>query len=203
MKIVVIGASGRAGSRIITEALARGHQATAIARNPEKIEVRGGVTAKKGDLNHAESLAPLLKGHDAVISAARFIGANAASLIAAVKKSGVKRLLVVGGAASLEVAPGTKLLDTPTFPETYKPEATAGLQFLNALRGEKDLDWVFVSPGALLAPGERTGKYRVGKDQLMKDASGKSWLSMEDLAIAMIDELEKPKHHRQRFHVAY
>ena len=203
MKIVVIGASGRAGSRIITEALARGHQATAIARNPEKIEVRGGVTAKKGDLNHAESLAPLLKGHDAVISAARFIGANAASLIAAVKKSGVKRLLVVGGAASLEVAPGTKLLDTPTFPEAYKPEASAGLQFLNALRGEKDLDWVFVSPGALLAPGERTGKYRVGKDQLMKDASGKSWLSMEDLAIAMIDELEKPKHHRQRFHVAY
>jgi putative NADH-flavin reductase len=203
MKIAVIGASGRAGSRIIDEALKRGHTATGIARNPEKIAARAGVAAKKGDLNHAESLTPILKGHDAVISAARFIGANAASLIEAVRKAGVKRLLVVGGAASLEVAPGALLLHAPTFPEVAKPEATAGLEFLKVLRGEKELDWVFVSPGALLAPGERLGKYRLGKDHLLKDESGKSWISMEDFAIAMVDELEKPKHHRQRFHAAY
>ncbi len=203
MKIAVIGASGRAGSRIIDEALKRGHTATGIARNPEKIAARAGVAAKKGDLNHAESLTPILKGHDAVISAARFIGANAASLIEAVRKAGVKRLLVVGGAASLEVAPGALLLHAPTFPEVAKPEATAGLEFLKVLRGEKELDWVFVSPGALLAPGERLGKYRLGKDQLLKDESGKSSISMEDFAIAMVDELEKPKHHRQRFHAAY
>jgi len=203
MKIAVIGASGRAGSRIIDEALKRGHTVTGIARNPEKIAARAGVAAKKGDLNHAESLTPILKGHDAVISAARFVGANAASLIEAVRKAGVKRLLVVGGAASLEVAPGAMLLHAPTFPEVAKPEATAGFEFLKVLRGEKELDWVFVSPGALLAPGERLGKYRLGKDQLLKDESGKSSISMEDFAIAMIDELEKPKHHRQRFHVAY
>ena len=203
MKVAVIGASGRAGSRIITEALARGHQVTAIARNPEKIESRAGVVAKKGDLGHPASLAPLLKGHDAVISAVRFVGADAKHLLEAMKASGVKRLLVVGGAASLEVAPGALLLHAPTFPEVAKPEATAGFEFLKVLRGEKELDWVFVSPGALLAPGERLGKYRLGKDQLLKDESGKSSISMEDFAIAMVDELEKPKHHRQRFHVAY
>ncbi len=203
MKVAVIGASGRAGSRIITEALARGHQVTAIARNPEKIESRAGVVAKKGDLGHPASLAPLLKGHDAVISAVRFVGADAKHLLEAMKASGVKRLLVVGGAASLEVAPGALLLHAPTFPEVAKAEATAGFEFLKVLRGEKELDWVFVSPGALLAPGERLGKYRLGKDQLLKDDSGKSSISMEDFAIAMVDELEKPKHHRERFHVAY
>ena len=138
-----------------------------------------------------------------MISAVRFLGANAVHLIEAVKKAGVKRLLVVGGAASLEVSPGAMLLHAPMFPEVAKPEATAGFEFLKVLRGEKELDWVFVSPGALLAPGERLGKYRLGKDQLLKDESGKSSISMEDFAIAMVDELEKPKHHRQRFHVAY
>lgn len=203
MKIAVIGASGRAGSRIITEALARGHQVTAIARNPEKIETRKGVTSMKGDLGHPAGLTPLLKDHDAIISAVRFHGADAAHLIGAVKKAGVKRLLVVGGAGSLEVAPGVMLITTPQFPEVAKPEATAGLEFLNVLRNERELDWVFISPGALLNPGERLGKYRLGRDELLKDASGKSWISMEDFAIAMVDELEKPKHHRQRFHVAY
>ena len=203
MKIAVIGASGRAGSRIIDEALKRGHTATGIARNPEKIERRAGVVANKGDTSDPAGLAALLKGHDAVVGATRFVNTKAAHVIAAVKQAGVKRLLVVGGAGSLEVAPGVMLLTTPQFPEVAKPEATAGLEFLNALRGEKDLDWVFISPGALLSPGERTGKYRVGRDQLLKDASDKSSISMEDFAIAMVDELEKPKHHRQRFHVAY
>jgi putative NADH-flavin reductase len=203
MKVAVIGGSGRQGSRLITELLARGHEVTAIARNPEKIEARKGVTAKKGDLAHPASVAPLLKGHDAIINAVRFHGTDARHLLEAVKKSGVKRLLVVGGAGGLEVAPGVMLITTPQFPEVAKPEATAGLEFLRVIRGEQEIDWVFLSPGALLAPGERTGKYRLGKDQLLKDESGKSWISMEDFAIAMIDELEAPKHSRTRFHAAY
>jgi putative NADH-flavin reductase len=201
MKIAVIGASGRAGSRIVQEAVARGHQVTGIARNPEKIE--GGAAAKQGDLDHPAALAPLLKGHDAVISAVRFINAKAANLLDAMKRAGVKRLLVVGGASSLEVAPGVRLFDAPGFPEAARAEGSAGIEFLNGLKNERELDWVFISPGALLAPGERLGKYRVGKDQLLKDASGKSSISMEDFAIALVDELEKPRHHRERFHVAY
>jgi putative NADH-flavin reductase len=203
MKVAVVGGSGRQGSRLVAELLARGHAVTAIARNPEKIEARPGVTAKQGDVADPASLAALLKGHDAVISAVRFAGVKPEQLIAAVKQSGVNRWLIVGGASSLEVAPGVILLDTPGLPEAARPEAAAGVAFFKQLKNERDVDWVFLSPGALLAPGERTGRYRVGKDQLMKDASGKSWISMEDFALAMVDELEKPKHHRQRFHVAY
>jgi putative NADH-flavin reductase len=201
MKIAVIGASGRAGSRIAKEALARGHQVTGISRSPEKIE--GGVVAKQGDVNDPGALAPLLAGHDAVISAVRFVGFKSDKLLEAVKRSGVKRLLVVGGASSLEVAPGTRLFDTPAFPEAARAEGSAGIEFLNAIKNERELDWVFVSPGAMLAPGERLGKYRLSKDQLLKDENGKSWISMEDFAIAMVDELEQPKHRRERFHVAY
>lgn len=203
MKVAVIGGSGRQGSRIITELLARGHQVTAIARDPGKIEARKGVTAKRGDVANPAALAELLKGHDAVINAARFQGIKAADLLEAVRNSGVKRLLVVGGAASLRVAAGVRLFDTPQFPEAYKAEASAGIAFLDALKAENELDWVFVSPGALLAPGERTGKYRLGKDDLLKDARGASSISMEDFAIAMVDELEQARHHRDRFHVAY
>jgi putative NADH-flavin reductase len=201
MRIAVIGASGRAGSRIVKEAVARGHQVTGIARNAEKIE--GVALAKQGDVGHPAALAALLKGHEAVISAVRFLNTKADDLIDAVKRSGVNRLLIVGGASSLEVAPGTRLFDTPGFPEAARPEGGAGIAFLDRIRNERELDWVFMSPGAMLAPGERLGHYRVGRDQLLKDASGKSWISMEDLAIAMIDELERPKHHRERFHVAY
>jgi putative NADH-flavin reductase len=203
MKIAVIGASGRAGSRIMKEAVARGHQVTAIARNPDKIESGRGVVAKPGDAGEPAALAPLLKGHDAVISSVRFVSAKAANLIDAVKRAGVKRLLVVGGASSLEVAPGVRLFDTPGFPEAARHEGGAGIEFLDALKNERELDWVFICPGGLFAPGERRGKHRVGKDQLLKDESGKSWISMEDFAIALVNELENPKHHRERFHVAY
>jgi hypothetical protein len=203
MKIAVIGASGRAGSRIVKEAVARGHQVTAVARNAEKIEGGAGVLAKRGDVNDPATLASMLKGHDTVISAVRFIGVKAANIIDAVKRAGVKRLLVVGGASSLEVAPGVRLFDSPGFPEAARAEGGAGIEFLNALKNERELDWVFISPGGLFAPGERLGKFRVGKDQLLKDASGKSSISMEDFAIALVDELEQPKHHRERFHVAY
>ena len=113
------------------------------------------------------------------------------------------RLLVVGGAGSLEIAPGKALVDTPEFPAAYKAEALAGRAFLEALRAEKVLDWTFISPSALFEPGERTGSYRIGGNQLLADANGKSWVSMEDYAIAMADEIEKPAHPRQRFTVGY
>jgi putative NADH-flavin reductase len=203
MKIAVIGASGRAGSRIAKEAAGRGHTVTGIARNPEQIEAGPRVTAVQGDVNDPASIAPLLAGHDAVITAVRFVGCSAAKVVDALKRAGVKRLLIVGGASSLEVAPGTRLFDTPGFPEAARQEGGAGIEFLSAIKNERELDWVFVSPGAMLAPGQRIGKYRLGKDQLLKDESGKSWISMEDFAIAMVDELEKPKHSRERFHVAY
>ncbi|MCC6948277.1 MAG: NAD(P)-dependent oxidoreductase [Bradyrhizobiaceae bacterium] len=203
MKIAVIGASGRQGSRIVNEAVDRGHTVTGIARNADKVPSRAGVTAKAGDINDPGSVAQLLKGHDAVISSVRFAQTNAANVLSAVKQSGVKRLLVVGGASSLEVSPGVRLIDTPGFPEAARPEAQAGIEFLDAIRNERELDWVFVSPGALLQPGERLGRYRLERDTLLKDENGKSGISMEDFAIAMIDELENHKHSRTRFHVAY
>jgi putative NADH-flavin reductase len=203
MKIVIIGASGRAGSRILKEAVDRGHSVTGIARNPEKIPGGPGVTAKTGDVGDPAALAPLLSGHDAIISSVRFAQSKFPNVIESAKRSGVKRLLVVGGASSLEISPGVRLFDGPTFPEVARAEGGAGIAALEELKKERDLDWVFVSPGASLAPGERTGKYRLGRDQLLKDESGKSSISMEDFAIAMIDELENRKHSRERFHVAY
>ena len=125
------------------------------------------------------------------------------AIIGAVKKAGVKRLLVVGGAGSLEVAPGRLLIDTPEFPAEYKPEALAGKEFLRVLRAEHDLDWTYLSPSAVFVPGPKTGTFRLGTDSLLTGADGKSWVSMEDFAIAMVDELEKPRHSRQRFTVGY
>jgi uncharacterized protein len=203
MKIAIIGGTGNAGSRILKEALARGHSVTAIARNPEKAPKEAKVIAKAGDLNDPKALGAVLKGHDAIVSSARFRNAPAQALIDAVKESGVKRLFVVGGAGSLEVAPGKALMDTSNFPEMAKPEAGAGRQYLEALKKEPALDWSFLSPSALFTAGERTGKFRLGGDQLLTGADGKSWISFEDFAIAALDELEKPKHLRQRFTIGY
>ena len=158
---------------------------------------------KQGDATQPSILAPLIAGHDAVLSASRFQTSDANALITAVKKAGVKRLLVVGGAGTLEVAPGELLVDTPDFPGAYKVEARAGVKFLDTLRNEKDLDWTYLSPSAEFSPGERTRTFRIGGDRLLFDAKGKSWISMEDFAIAMVDELEHPKHSRQRFTVGY
>jgi putative NADH-flavin reductase len=203
MKIAVIGATGRAGSRIVTEALARGHQVTAIARNVDGIAPHANLTAKAGDINDPDALAHLLHGHDAVVSAVRFLDTDPARLICVVKRSGVSRYLVVGGASSLEVAPGKALFDQPEFPAAYKPEASAGNALLQALRGEHDLAWTFLSPSAAFAPGERTGHFRVGGDRLLVGPDGKSAISMEDYAIAALDELEHPAHLRARFTVGY
>jgi len=202
--IAILGITGRAGSRIATELLQRGHTVTGIARNIAGVAAREGLTLKAGDATKADALAPLLHGHDAVVSATRFDGgSDAATLIAAAKQAGVPRMLVVGGAGSLEVAPGLAVVDTPNFPAAYKAEALAGRTFLDALRGEKELDWTFISPSALFEPGERTGKFRIGGDQLLADAAGASRITMEDYAIALVDEIESPQHSRRRFTVGY
>ncbi|WID94379.1 NAD(P)-dependent oxidoreductase [Bosea vestrisii] len=203
MKIALIGATGFIGSRLLTELTSRGHQITAIVRNPEKVPQGIGVTAKTGDVYDKDGLAALLAGHDAVISAVHFSASDPTTLLAAVKQSGVKRYLVVGGAGSLEVAPGLKLFDTPEFPAIYLGEARKGGAFLDLLKGESGLDWTFLSPSAVIAPGERTGQFRLGKDQLLADGTGQSRISAEDYAIALVDELEKPAHVRQRFTVGY
>jgi len=202
--IAILGITGRVGSRIANELLARGHTVTGISRNTDKIQAKPGLALEQADVARLDDLVPLLRGHDAVVSATRFAGGtDAATVVAAAKQAGVPRLLVVGGAGSLEIAPGKALVDTPQFPEAYKAEALAGRTFLEALRAEQALDWTFLSPSALLEPGERTGSYRTGGDQLLADANGKSWISMEDYAIAMADEIERPTHPRQRFTVGY
>lgn len=203
MKVALIGASGNVGSRILTELLSRGHEVTGIVRHPERLPSREGLTAKRGDVNDEAGLAPLLGAHEAVISAVKFQSANPQSLIGAVKKAGVQRMLVVGGAGSLEVAPGVQLVDTADFPESYKPEALAGRDFLNILRRERELDWTFLSPSALFVPGKRTGKFRLGTDRLLVGSGGASEISFEDYAIALVDELETPRYSHQRFTVGY
>jgi putative NADH-flavin reductase len=203
MKIALIGATGFIGSRLLGELTSRGHQVTAIVRNPEKVPQGISVAAKKGDVFDKDGLAALLVGHDAVISAVHFSASDPATLLAAVKQSGVKRYLVVGGAGSLEVAPGVRLFDTKEFPAIYLDEARKGGAFLDLLKGESGLDWTFLSPSALIEPGERTGTFRLGKDQLLVDGNGQSRISAEDYAIALVDELEKPAHSRRRFTVGY
>jgi putative NADH-flavin reductase len=203
MRIAVVGASGNAGSRITTELARRGHTVTAIARNPEKIAVQANVTAKKGDVLDQAGLARLLAGHDAAISSVHFLDSDPARLIEAVSDSKVGRYLVVGGAGSLEVAPGVRLVTTPGFPAQYKAEAEKGAAFLDLLGTEKQLNWTFLSPSALFTAGERTGRFRLGINQLLTASDGKSWISFEDFAVALADEIERPAHIRQRFTVGY
>ncbi|TPK23012.1 NAD(P)-dependent oxidoreductase [Mesorhizobium sp. B2-5-9] len=200
--VALIGASGAVGSRILKELSDRGHTVTGIARSPEKIAALPGVTAKKGDVFDKEGLAELIRDHDAVISAVHFVDSDPDTLIAAVRASGVKRYLVVGGAGSLEVAPGKRLVDTAEFPAIYKAEAQKGADFLDKLKTVSDVDWTFLSPSAMFVSGERTGKFRVGKDTLLASDKGSS-ISFEDYAVAMVDEIEKPTHVRQRFTVGY
>jgi putative NADH-flavin reductase len=203
MKVALIGVTGRVGSRLLAELLRRGHQVTGIARDTGKVAPRAHLSLRNADAGNPVQLAPVLAGHDAVFSAMKFATSDAATLIAAVKQAKVARLLVVGGAGSLEVAPGKLLLDQPDFLPAWLPEAVGGRKFLDVLHTEHELDWTFLSPSALFTPGERTGKFRLGGDRLLVDAHGKSWISMEDYAIAFVDELEHPRHPRQRFTVGY
>ena len=202
MKIALIGATGHAGSEILKELVARGHAVTAIVRNPDRVPVLPHVTARQGDAGDVAGLSALLAGHDAVISAVLFTTSEPAKLIEAGRRSGVPRYLVVGGAGSLEVAPGLRLIDAPGFPDEYRPEATGGIAFLDLLRGETVLDWTFLSPSLMFIPGPRTGSFRLGGDQLLSTPEGSS-ISFADYAIAMVDELERPAHSRARFTVGY
>ena len=202
MKIALIGASGQAGSRILKELVRRGHQVSAIARHPEKIAACAGVTPIQADVADRAQMSTALRGHDAVISSVHFSVTNPDDLIESVRAAGVKRYLVVGGAGSLEVAPGQRLVDQPDFPAAYKEEALKGAAFLDKLRTIDDLEWTFISPSALFVPGERTGVFRLGQDTLLANDQG-SQISFEDFAVAMADEVEKPQYIRQRFTVGY
>ena len=202
LKVALIGASGNAGSRILHELANRGHQVLALVRHPEKVPSLKGVTARAVDANDAAALSAALKGQDAVISSVKFKDTDTAALIRAVKQAGVKRYLVVGGAGSLEIAPGQLEMNSPKFPPHVKPEAQKGADFLEQLRAS-DLDWTFISPSRFFIAGQRTGKFRLGKDQLLVDPEGKSSISFEDYAVALADELERPQHSRQRFTCGY
>jgi len=201
--IAIIGATGRAGSQLLEEALRRGHSVTAIARDTSKIDQRAGVVTRNVDALDAVALQAAVAGHDVVISAAHFSTLPASAVIEPVKKAGVKRLLVVGGAGSLLLPDGTRVIDSAGFPEAYKAEASAGALFLQNLRQEQTLDWTFLSPSAEFVEGERTGTFRLGKDDLLVSSEGRSWITFADYAIAMLDEVETSKHSRQRFTVGY
>ncbi len=212
-KIALIGATGFVGAAILKEALARGNRVTALVRHPEKVVKNDHVTAVQADVFDSGALAKQLAGHDLVISAFNPGWADAnirenhvkgsRAIAEAAEKAGVRRLIEVGGAGSLEIKPGVQLVDTPEFPADWKQGALGARDALNELRGNTDLDWTFVSPAMLLQPGERTGRYRLGGDQPVFDAKGESRISVEDLAVAILDEAEQGKHIRRRFTVGY
>jgi len=212
MKVALVGANGKIGSRILEEALSRGHQVTGIARNPSAYSHEN-LTWVKGDVLDTNALAGILKGHDAVISAFgidwtkpetfHLFSDVAHSVINAAKKAAVKRLINVGGAGSLEVAPGVQLVDTPNFPAEWKLGALAQRDSLEVFRKENDLDWTFFSPAIIIEPGAKTGKARLGKDNPVFDAEGNSHISYDDYASALLDELEKPQFIKTRFTIGY
>ncbi|WP_183561119.1 NAD(P)-dependent oxidoreductase [Mucilaginibacter sp. SP1R1] len=217
MKIALIGATGNVGRTILNEALYRGHEVTAIARNPEKLDVKNDkLTLAAVDVFDVNGLAAVLAGHDAVVSSYNSGWANpniyddfiagSKAIQQAVKQSGVKRVLVIGGAGSLEIAPGLQLVDSPNFPAAYKPGASAARDYLNILKQEQDLDWTFLSPAINMHPdahGEPTRKFRLGTDQPVFNEKGENNILIEDLAVAIIDELENNQFIKRRFTVGY
>lgn len=200
MKIAILGATGRAGSEIAAELARRGHDVLAISRKPGPASDH--VTPLALDASDSRALTAALRGQDAVVSAMRFADTDAQALIAAIAASGVPRFLVVGGAASLKTGDGKRLFDSPHFPDAYRAEAGAGIAFLDALKASDGPDWTFLSPAMVFDTGPRTGTYRTGKDDLLTDKEGNSFVSFADYAIAMADEIETPRHHRERFAVA-
>jgi len=213
VRIALIGATGFVGSALLKEALDRGHEVAAIVRHPDKLAPRERLVAIGIDVNDTERLAASIHGRDALISAFNPGWKNpnlyddqvrgTASIIAAVRKAGVPRVLWVGGAGGLETGSGARVVDDPAFPDAVRPGSLATIDALEQLRSEPQLDWTFLSPAAEMRPGTRTGKFRLGGDRLLVDANGQSRISVEDFAMAMIDELERPAHSRRRFTVAY
>lgn len=212
MNIALIGASGFIGSALLAEALSRGHRVTGLVGRPERLGAHPLLTAVKTDVQDTAGLSAQLKGHDAVLTA--FSGhaqqdvegyylKGFRSILQATRDAGVPRLLAVGGAGSLEVAPGLQLLDTPEFPAAYKGSAEGARKALALLRAEPALNWTMLSPSAIIEPGQRTGQFRLGTDELLSKAGGDSRISVQDYAVAMLDELERPAHSRRRFTVGY
>lgn len=210
--IALLGATGFIGSALLQEALSRGHHVTALVTRPERLPAHPALRAVKIDATDTAALTDALHGHVAVLSA--FSGhaqedvrgyylRGVRSLVAAVRASRVPRLLMVGGAGSLEVAPGLQVLDTPEFPAQWRASAEGARDALELLRAETGLDWTMLSPAALIEPGERTGTFRLGTNQLVVDATGTSRISVQDYAVAMLDELERPAHSRRRFTLGY
>lgn len=214
-EIVLIGASGFVGSAILNEALDRGYKVTAVVRHPEKITaVSKNLVIKQGDVSFIETVAEVSKGADAVISAYNPGWQNPdiaeettrvyRAILNGVKQAGVMRFLVVGGAASLFISPGKRFMDAGLMPESFLPAVRALAEvYLIDLMAEKSIDWVFFSPAGMLVPGLRTGKFRLGKNDLIVNETGESKISVQDYAVAMIDEFEKPSHHRERFTIGY
>lgn len=220
MKIALLAATGRAGLTILAELVARGHSVVAVARNPSKLPkpLPGTVQVVRDDLGDAERLAQIIAGVDAVVSAfgpatsdPRFTTDTSYTdqlvevterVIAAVDQAAIPRLLVVGGAGSLQFSPCVRVLESGHWPAPYVPIATSHVKAFAALRAST-IDWTYFSPPILIQPGERTGKFRLGKDDLIRDADGKSHVSFEDYAVAVVDELEQPQNRRARFTVGY
>ena len=212
MKIALFGATGTIGRRILDEALSRGHQVSAIARDASRtVQSAFRLRTVRANILDPQSVAGAALDHDIVVNAfgprdqsPKTLVAAAWSLMVGLRMAGVNRLVVVGGAGSLELTPGVQLVDAPTFPRAWKPVALAHREALEVYRKEaRDLSWTYVSPAALVTPGKRTGRFRLGTEQLVMNAKGHSEISAEDFAIAVLDEVEQPRHIRQRFTAAY
>lgn len=213
--VVLIGASGFVGTAILNELLNRGHKVTAIVHDPAKVTASNpNLKVIQADVTDTDVLIEASKGKDAVISAYNpgwknpniyeETLKNYPLIVDSVKKAGVERLLIVGGAGTLFYAPGKMVMDADDVPAKLLPGIKSlGEFYLNTLRKENDIDWIFLSPAANMTPGERTGKFRIGKDDLVVDVNGDSNISVEDYAVAMVDELEQKHHHKERFTIGY
>lgn len=203
MQIALIGATGFVGPYILQELMARGHEVTAIVRDPDNVPRNSRVRAVSADATDAGALALALKGHDAVVASVQFRRVDPSRILKAVAMARVPRYLVVGGAGTLRTASGGLLMDAPDFPPDWLPEPQRAVRFLDELKAQKEVTWTFLSPSALLSPGGRTGRYRLGKDDLIVGCGGRSHISTQDLAVALADELDQPQHLNMRFTAGY